>query len=361
MTTNLNIGAFSNLFRDTTNSYKYLFFLAILERIEQDAKEGKVTTFIPLIEVVSRALRFGWYPHRFFRLSFGAHDQVAGILDDLVFDIPPGTITNPSTANQLYSAISSQFLKIRAAELLRYVPYRLIAPFFKEELKGVRDSRRDRHICELAHASFNSVNPSFYRITPCGSSIELHLDWCFHIATNFKVIRSWVLLEFSRFLQKRNPDIPAITSKLEPPKQRGSMRVQTEFWREILDKENFQCIYSDNTLRPESFHLDHFLPWSFVCHDELWNLIPADPSANSSKGNNLPSETEVTCFIATQCRALVISRKVIDSESIWLKKVQAFSVGLSLSPSDLLLNEQINAAYRRKLSPLLGLASQLGY
>lgn len=36
------------------------------------------------------------------------------------------------------------------------------------------------------------------------------------------------------------------------------------------------------------YELDHFIPWSFVSHDLLWNLIPSDSSINSSKSNNLP-------------------------------------------------------------------------
>jgi len=34
--------------------------------------------------------------------------------------------------------------------------------------------------------------------------------------------------------------------------------------------------------------LDHFVPWSYVAHDEMWNLHPTTKSINSSKSNNLP-------------------------------------------------------------------------
>lgn len=36
------------------------------------------------------------------------------------------------------------------------------------------------------------------------------------------------------------------------------------------------------------YDLDHFIPWSFVAHDQIWNLMPADSSINSSKSNKLP-------------------------------------------------------------------------
>ena len=34
--------------------------------------------------------------------------------------------------------------------------------------------------------------------------------------------------------------------------------------------------------------MDHFIPWSFVMNDELWNLMPMDPSLNGAKSNHLP-------------------------------------------------------------------------
>ena len=34
--------------------------------------------------------------------------------------------------------------------------------------------------------------------------------------------------------------------------------------------------------------IDHFVPWSYVAHDELWNLVPTTQNVNSSKSNNLP-------------------------------------------------------------------------
>ena len=39
---------------------------------------------------------------------------------------------------------------------------------------------------------------------------------------------------------------------------------------------------------PRQYDVDHFIPWSFVMNDELWNLMPMDSSLNSSKNNRLP-------------------------------------------------------------------------
>ena len=49
----------------------------------------------------------------------------------------------------------------------------------------------------------------------------------------------------------------------------------------------FKDIYSEQQLT-DSFSIDHFLPWSFVAHDLLWNLTPVEPTTNSSKNDALP-------------------------------------------------------------------------
>ena len=38
----------------------------------------------------------------------------------------------------------------------------------------------------------------------------------------------------------------------------------------------------------QKISVDHFVPWQYVAHDELWNLHPTTKSINSSKSNNLP-------------------------------------------------------------------------
>ncbi|GAB4533285.1 MAG: hypothetical protein Fur0018_22460 [Anaerolineales bacterium] len=41
----------------------------------------------------------------------------------------------------------------------------------------------------------------------------------------------------------------------------------------------------------QNYSLDHFLPWRFVAHDLLWNLVPVPQNVNSAKGDSLPDLT----------------------------------------------------------------------
>ncbi len=37
-----------------------------------------------------------------------------------------------------------------------------------------------------------------------------------------------------------------------------------------------------------NYEIDHFVPWSFITNDEMWNLMPVNSSLNSSKRDKLP-------------------------------------------------------------------------
>lgn len=63
--------------------------------------------------------------------------------------------------------------------------------------------------------------------------------------------------------------------------------VRNEFYKRGWEK-SFKDIYSLSPLY-ENFSIDHFLPWSFVVHDSLWNLTPVEKSTNSMKSDKLPN------------------------------------------------------------------------
>ena len=42
-------------------------------------------------------------------------------------------------------------------------------------------------------------------------------------------------------------------------------------------------VFTGKPVNTKQYDIDHFIPWSFVMNDELWNLMPMDSSLNSSK------------------------------------------------------------------------------
>ncbi|MAL97485.1 MAG: hypothetical protein CL583_03450 [Alteromonadaceae bacterium] len=355
----LNIGALAGLFHNTTNSYKLLFFQALLGIVESRSAVNDSNCRIDLKLLCSNVLRFGWYPHKFFKLSFGSQDKIGRALDKLRFGINESAITNPSTKARLNEAIHEQFTEIGADFLTRYVPYRLLTSFFTAELKGLLDTQKNRAIAHLAEQSFQTVSPALYRFTNGQSEIELNPQWNTYIRANLAIIKGWALFQWAGYLQRKNPNIPALIRKIEPPIKRASLSEQTRFWNTVVLDQPIHCIYSGAFLQPSSFALDHFLPWSFVCHDELWNLIPVDPRANSSKGGSLPNDKFIDPFIEQQVNALRVHRERTDKS--WKKTVQPYVEGLSLTEEEVATPETVGHALSNKIKPLISLARTMGY
>lgn len=56
--------------------------------------------------------------------------------------------------------------------------------------------------------------------------------------------------------------------------------------------ERLHCVWSDRRLSPDSFDIDHCLPWSAWPCSDLWNLLPAHRTVNQrQKRDLLPSST----------------------------------------------------------------------
>lgn len=112
------------------------------------------------------------------------------------------------------------------------------------------------------------------------------------ILDHYPVIISWIQLKKIRLLQDRNPGVPGIIYKLSP--ENDSVRKLSnarKLWIHASEAGGlpFRDIYSGAELDIQKFELDHFIPWTYIANDELWNLIPMEKRLNSSKNNRLPN------------------------------------------------------------------------
>lgn len=95
---------------------------------------------------------------------------------------------------------------------------------------------------------------------------------------------------WARFLEQINDDnvLVRVIDKLEltTPK-----REDLSVYREILRKEFEEntCFYCGKKLG-KNIHVDHFIPWSFVKDDKLWNFVLSCARCNERKSNKLPKQ-----------------------------------------------------------------------
>ena len=353
----LDIGTLSGLFRHTTNSYKYLFFLSLLTLIKD--RNFKIDDGIHLKDLKIEMLITAWYPQVFFKLSFGTQDQISSALKQ-VPHLEDKNLLSKTGRQKLRRHIMLDY-KDFYDELMRYVPYRILRPFFAVETRGMPDQRVNREVSKLAAEQFYERCPLF-RFNDSEECIFLHPDWIAYLQQHQTIIEGWALWHWADYMQRRNPSIPAVTRKLFPPDRRESLNVQRKFWDTVIDidKKNIRCIYTGKKLDC-GYELDHFLPWKFVAHNQLWNLIPVDPLANSSKSDRLPSEIYIDCLAKTQCDALSTARNIFSNNK-WKKDVEPYITDLHIDkPEDTLNFEILRFAYRRTLEPLMSIAEQQGF
>lgn len=284
----LDISSLSKIFQDTTNCYKVLFFKAILDLSQLQSKQAVV---ISLNDIADSMVYHVWYPIRYFRLSLGAQDSLARIVDDLSMQLPLDSIKLNN--HQLKHHIAESMSSKQRDELLRYVPFRLLTPFFSDRLKGLPDHQKNLEIAELSCNLMCSENPPVYAVYREKRELVIHPKWVAFFNENYLILDGWCNFHWAKFLQSRNPSVPSVINKLVKPQSRASLNLQREIWRTFLSRQAIKCVYSTTPIKSDSFSLDHIIPWSFVCHDFLWNLIPTTRSINSAKGALLPSKSEI--------------------------------------------------------------------
>ena len=125
--TGLNI--LSHLFDDKTNSYKLVFFHALLKELDNNFFPNTIN----LNDLIIGMLCSAWYPAYYYKLNHGDRDQ-------LVLKLKKLNISG--NTNQSITKLKQQIRKLDSKELeqlKRYVPYRLIRVFFSNAVKDLPD------------------------------------------------------------------------------------------------------------------------------------------------------------------------------------------------------------------------------
>lgn len=311
----LGIRYLSGVFRHTTNSYKFYWFLAILEAV----KNGLDTLSVNLL--TAEMLAQAWYPVHSFKLHFGSQDQLGRLVSQLK---EQRELPLKSDRLEVRNAALTQVIRNKQFaqdfhKLQRFVPQRFLSPWFSAELHGLADHQRDKMIQHLAEKHWEQPQAPLYRFVEHPLSeqvIEIHPTWMTYLQANFRIIRDFVLWNLVEFLRQKNPNVPNLPEKLFPPLHR-EMSMANKYWRFVLDQDlDLRCPYSAQLIPNRGFSLDHFIPWSFIGHDQLWNLVPIPKAINSAKSDRLPDlDYYLQAFIVLQFQGLKIFLKKSEGKN----------------------------------------------
>ena len=240
-------------------------------------------------ELINAMIADSWYMVNEYRLNLGPRDT----LEDLV--IYARTITGLKSSekqDKIIQAICESddaMIKAKKDTLTKNVPYRLLAPFI-----GFSSEDFERPLPKVAEKinGYDNVIYRFERISGLSSIIRVDETWAKYITDNYGIITGWINYNLIGYLQRRNPSVPGIPNKLSAPQSRILEKAK-KYWHVVsevyaMEGHPLSEIYGGVTVPEKGMSIDHFVPWSYVAHDELWNLSPTTKSINSSKSNNLP-------------------------------------------------------------------------
>ena len=283
---------FSRMLKDPTQCYKFYWLEAILTLMKTTDED------LSFDSIINEMICAAWYSVVNYHLHLGPaiNGNLENKLEHAVIVLKNElNLRNNASKDEISEAIKhcNKELRNDKLDLIKHVPYRLLSPFLKS-IKG-DDPRWDNRssLIEIIKAIDNKTPLPYVIINgrTLEKKIHINLHWRQLMLDNYPVIRSWIQLKKVRFLQDRNPGVPGIIYKLE--EHEASVRKLNNaraLWKTVAEVSNrpIRDIYTGQLLAGKQFDLDHFIPWSYVTNDELWNLTPMDGRLNSSKSNKLP-------------------------------------------------------------------------
>ncbi len=287
----LDIEGFSYMMKDPSYCYKFYWLEGIVQLISEGVEH---TTFD---DVINKMICNAWYSVREFHIHLSGL-QVDGLVrDGLERAVLRLTELSDLPANASRVEIENAIkdfdaeLKIAKEQLTNMVPYRALSGFFRKD-----DAKVDWESARRMTAYIERVNRELVLLPyTLGESSklkkEIHFDpaWMEMIRDNTVAILGWINYEKVKWLQNNNPEVPGLVYKLAPmdAKMRRLSHVKN-LWENILELSEVRDVFTGEAVVSRKYDVDHFIPWSFVMNDELWNLMPMDSSLNSSKSNRLP-------------------------------------------------------------------------
>lgn len=287
----LDIEGFSHMMKDPSYCYKFYWLEAIVNLISEGIQE---TTFDVIIdEMIANA----WYSVREFHIHLSGM-QLDGLVRDgleravLKLAEYSGLPANASKV-EIKNAIKecNAELKSSKEQLTNMVPYRALAGFFAKNDEKV-DWGSVQRLVEYISRFDKTITTLPYTLganSKLKREVYFNPSWMAMIQDHTVNILGWIQYEKVKWLQNNNPEVPGLIYKLAPmdEKMRKLNHVR-KLWEGILDISEVRDVFTGNFVISKQYDVDHFIPWSFVMNDELWNLMPMDSSLNSAKNNRLP-------------------------------------------------------------------------
>lgn len=366
----LDIPGFSLMLKDPSYCYKFYWLEAIINLISKGVTD---TTFD---EIINEMICSAWYSVREFHIHLSGLGSDGSVRDGLERAIITLSELSDLPAHASKVEIRNEIRKHNGElysakeQLTHMVPYRALAGFFAnagETEKVDWNSVRRLTAYIEAFSKEKAVLP--YVLGPSSKlarEVHFHPDWVRMIQDHTVSILGWIQFQKVRWLQMNNPEVPGLVYKLAPMDERmRKLSKVRKLWEGVLECCEIRDIFTDMPVQSKKYDVDHFIPWSFVMNDELWNLMPMDSSLNSTKSNRLPQwDPFFERFSANQFTLyeLIHERPGIHRlyEGCWRDNLHSIWAGQELyRPGN--SREAFDSILRKNMQPVYDSARRQGY
>lgn len=119
--------------------------------------------------------------------------------------------------------------------------------------------------------------------------------------------------QLAKYLEKYNevPHVDYLLSKVEVISKRNSLK---EYFDILISHDKQTCFYCKKPLieRARKIHVDHFIPWSFIQSDDLWNLVLTCQKCNVNKSNYI-AEPKYLNLVIERNESLCVVGEVVST------------------------------------------------
>lgn len=289
----LDIEGFSRMMKDPSYCYKFYWLEAIVRLISENRTEATYN------EIIDEMIANAWYSVLEFHIHLSGMWGDGGIKDNLEravlklhnFSDLPVNVSKVEIKNAI-KEFEKQLHPEKQA-LTNNVPYKALSGFANKTAEKIcLDSSAGRMMTYFNGLSENTILLPYTFGDQNGLNRKLTFNkiWIQMIKDSMVAILGWIQYEKVKWLQNNNPEIPGLIYKLSPldDKMRKLAHVR-KLWDGIIELTSVTDVFTDHPIDHKKYDVDHFIPWSFVMNDELWNLMPIDSSLNSAKSNRLPN------------------------------------------------------------------------
>ena len=181
--------------KNLMNSYKLYFLKAILVNVSNDCRI------------------FSFYGMASWMCAYSFSDvctlgrrirPLDKLYDVAVLAINTEGLMQSSKMGEIFDALNhteSKRLEREVSALCNYVPYRLIAYLWQDQLKGKTDKEKNLLIEKLSRNNEANIY-SIFAIEEAPKRIEVYADWAKYIVKNRKRLVSWIDQKIAAFVWK---------------------------------------------------------------------------------------------------------------------------------------------------------------